>query len=82
LEKNSLALEKAINMIRNYLYSWGLNSADVEKSAFSSLDNESFKLRKTQSEKYLFVELFLNLFTNSETTKKFKVFIFFLYSLI
>jgi len=66
-------LEKPVNSIKNFVYSSDVKLADVEKLSFSSMDAESLKLRKTQSEKYLFIEMFLKLFTNDETTKRFKV---------
>ena len=67
------AFDKPVNMIKNFVYSSDIKSSDVEKLSFSSLEVDSLKLRKVTSEKSLFVEMFLRLFTNDETAKKFKV---------
>lgn len=72
--QENYALEKSVNSIRNYLYLMDLKSADTEKITFENLEqNDKVKLRKTQSDKVLFVEMFLTLFTNKDTVGKFKV---------
>lgn len=66
-------MENVVNLIKNFVYLGENNSKEIEKISFLALDVDKNILRKIQSEKYLFVEMFLKLFTSNEIAEKFKV---------
>jgi len=75
LIKNTSPLDKCIFMIKDFTYfpEEQKNLAEVEKAVFDALNNDKISLRRVVSEKALFVEVFLSMFCNQESLKKFKV---------
>jgi len=74
-ENNNFAFEQSIYMIKDFTYFPGEKKiiADVEKVIFDELKKENICLRKVVSEKSLFLEVFLSIFSTEEISKKFKV---------
>lgn len=71
----SNAFERCLSMIKDFTYfSYDeKNLAEVEKAVFEALKDDKTNLRKINSDKALFVEVFLSMFSKHFSLSKFKV---------
>ena len=74
IKKNS-PFDKCIFMIKDFTYFTAEQKslAEVEKAVYEALNNDKTCLRKINSDKALFVEVFLSVFCTEDSVRKFKV---------